>query len=735
MLSVGVLSATVGAQENRLRKHFEDVVTDGPQQHDFYERLVAAEPKLAAAATEPDGDVAAIGEQLSQSLAELLALQDERRQKRQVGKQGLPADYSDRLTTLMLVCCLPDLDWQSLKVNRNGRDIDLMPQLLYLVRSDFGVKSPPLQAAGPTRDIVGRWIETVGASLQGQQAIYWGLQNDLKDPCLTVARRILSQRGGSSLWLRPQDVAVIPSIRESMQRTAVAVVEKWGGESDAWALLKLAYQDDDTEAANVAAGRYRATPRDQALGVLIRMRGLNPLDYRMRESSGLYSNYSFQSLEDQAAARARFKAWWDFLPPWKVEEVTEAADIELDAAINLLLKNEFDDLAAKKRVVNRIEQQPQAAFELLATFNLVSDDQVIVAGVLLDRIASKMAERLYADTPTPAAVGAAREQFARLVGSDAQPPLFDEMVAAEPGLMAAFSAFLDAPELTQAFYGEVLIRLFMRRESALAQRFQQLTNQYVQSRIAAGKPTRAAGLAYPGNLPDDFFASLAAILFVRGEQPLEFPTPLLGLLNRCLYSGLENGTNQQKSPVQEFIRSAGDRGEALGHCLQSACLSADEPAEYPNAFSIALRYQLADPSLRLARRVCDPEFVFPNTAVRGNLLQLAIHSFISFGKAEEDLPRVVSLLKDEQRIGLGGVKRGQLRRYIEVRELALMAAKRMVGRNPEEMEGERITGYCPMRRVVDLDIIDDPERWEKIEQTAADWLVEFSGAADRQIAE
>ena len=92
---------------------------------------------------------------------------------------------------------------------------------------------------------------------------------------------------------------------------------------------------------------------------------------------------------------------------------------------------------------------------------------------------------------------------------------------------------------------------------------------------------------------------------------------------------------------------------------------------------------------------------------------------------------MVSLLKDEQRIGLGGVKAGQLRRYIEVREFALMAVKKMVGRNPAEMKVERITGYCPMRRRVDLDIINDPDQWEKIEPIVDDWVVEFSADKDR----
>ncbi|MEM7396043.1 MAG: hypothetical protein AAF492_27225, partial [Verrucomicrobiota bacterium] len=90
-----------------------------------------------------------------------------------------------------------------------------------------------------------------------------------------------------------------------------------------------------------------------------------------------------------------------------------------------------------------------------------------------------------------------------------------------------------------------------------------------------------------------------------------------------------------------------------------------------------------------------------------------------------DLQALVPLLQDAQQVRLAGFKKGQDRKYIEVREFALMAAKRMIRKNPGVMKNGRVTGYCPIKRFVGLDIISQPERWEEIENVVDQWLVEF----------
>ena len=51
----------------------------------------------------------------------------------------------------------------------------------------------------------------------------------------------------------------------------------------------------------------------------------------------------------------------------------------------------------------------------------------------------------------------------------------------------------------------------------------------------------------------------------------------------------------------------------------------------------------------------------------------------------------------------------------------------MIGRNPEVMRNGRITGYCPVKRFVGVDIIKDPERWIEIEIEVDKWIEEASG--------
>jgi len=292
----------------------------------------------------------------------------------------------------------------------------------------------------------------------------------------------------------------------------------------------------------------------------------------------------------------------------------------------------------------------------------------------------------------------------------------------EPGLVALYSALLDADENKREIFHDALVMAFVRRESELASRFQTRSDEYLKAEYAAGRHPRQPGTVFPGNLKDDFFVSLATLFLIRSDQSLEIHTPLLGLTLKPLTSGISLGVYRQKNPVREFIRTNGDRGEAFTQCLKAACLTARQAEEYTNAFQIALRYRLGDVARALADRVCDPEFEFASEVERGQLLQLAIHSYFSYGNADKDLAKVARLLEDDRQVRLGAYKKGQQRKYIEVREFALMAAKRLTGRKPELMQNGRVTGYCPIKRFVGLDIIKDSDRWSEIKSTVNDWL-------------
>ena len=81
---------------------------------------------------------------------------------------------------------------------------------------------------------------------------------------------------------------------------------------------------------------------------------------------------------------------------------------------------------------------------------------------------------------------------------------------------------------------------------------------------------------------------------------------------------------------------------------------------------------------------------------------------------------------------LGGYKKGQQRKYIEVREFAVMAAKRLSGQNPDIMKNGRATGYCPVKRFIGLDIIKDSSRWDQIKSAVEQWAGESPDEPEEQ---
>jgi hypothetical protein len=62
---------------------------------------------------------------------------------------------------------------------------------------------------------------------------------------------------------------------------------------------------------------------------------------------------------------------------------------------------------------------------------------------------------------------------------------------------------------------------------------------------------------------------------------------------------------------------------------------------------------------------------------------------------------------------------------MEVREMALMAALRLLGQRPQDIGGvDRVTGYCPIRRFTKFDAIRDSDRWTEINSKLSQWIEE-----------
>jgi len=90
----------------------------------------------------------------------------------------------------------------------------------------------------------------------------------------------------------------------------------------------------------------------------------------------------------------------------------------------------------------------------------------------------------------------------------------------------------------------------------------------------------------------------------------------------------------------------------------------------------------------------------------------------------DDLPLLTKVLQNPGQIR-GGYRKEENRPYMEVREMALMAVLRLLGRRPQDIGGvDRVTGYCPIRRFTKFDAIRDSERWTEITTKVLEWVAQ-----------
>jgi hypothetical protein len=143
-----------------------------------------------------------------------------------------------------------------------------------------------------------------------------------------------------------------------------------------------------------------------------------------------------------------------------------------------------------------------------------------------------------------------------------------------------------------------------------------------------------------------------------------------------------------------------------------------------SALRIALYYRLKEQGLELARRILeeDPDFETPRQKTEAELL--AGHVLLVDGREFDSAPHLARVLLDraDQTI-LAARPSKQSRKYIEIREMGLMAMLRILGRKPRDVGGiSRVTGYCPIKRYVGLETIEDSERWAGIIEKIDGWI-------------
>ena len=97
-----------------------------------------------------------------------------------------------------------------------------------------------------------------------------------------------------------------------------------------------------------------------------------------------------------------------------------------------------------------------------------------------------------------------------------------------------------------------------------------------------------------------------------------------------------------------------------------------------------------------------------------------------FGEPAKHLKYLIPLLENKFELRLAGYASKQERKFIEVREFALMAIYRMASLEHPSPSDAKISGYCPIKRFVKLDVVKDPARWLELNEIIAKLRKQYS---------
>ena len=144
------------------------------------------------------------------------------------------------------------------------------------------------------------------------------------------------------------------------------------------------------------------------------------------------------------------------------------------------------------------------------------------------------------------------------------------------------------------------------------------------------------------------------------------------------------------------------------------------------ACNISLRYGFEELGQELAVKILSDYKKFEEIDPQGKLLEFSIHCLLIFGEPAKHLKYLTPLLENKFELRLAGYASRQERKFIEVREFALMAIYRMASLEHPSPSDAKISGYCPIKRFVKLDIVKDPSRWLELNEIIAKLKKQYS---------
>lgn len=645
----------------------------------------------------------------------------------------LPGNFDDRIILQMLVQTLPFLNLSNEPLapfdENNRYNPDLQSRLFSFMQTRLRTRSDQKNSVveqvdkkgSAYRAILSRFCLSARKYPQYYSVIRFCLDKDL-DAALKLARRASDVSDKDDFWKRSLDEedpgeAARARTRESIYRQILPAIEAYGDSSDFPRLLRLIKLNPLVPTK--PTDPYRQASCDQALGTYLKLAQMNPASFLVNAKGyAPYYNYSFIDNASRIEGMERFFRRIDLLSSQEMPP-HESLELETNKRLDRFLSNQNsrydqEDLGffhkSLKSVVSPLlesygqDEDPGRSSKALAALEFLADlEAKRLSGI------KKVDEKslLAASGNLP---GKGMEDFISFLSQSS------------PALVSALIPYLSHPG-EKKFDGMVLDRVFLSCENSVVTKYDTKVRQ-----LALKGVRRQPGKQWPPGIDDVFIGEVAALLYVRASTQRTFPTPPLIRLSSMLSPQL--GVYRTKSPFKEFMYNKGENGELLKQSFATICINTQSYDSMMNALRLCLTYGLRDTGRKLARKACSMADDFEPVRQRPQLLQMAIHNFLTFGVPAEDHPILIDLLEDSTQIRLAGYQKGQNRKYIEVRELALMTLLRIAKNSHSIPKGSQIRGYCPIKRFIPLEIVSDPDKWKELNHMVEELTKKLSGEID-----
>ena len=640
----------------------------------------------------------------------------------------LPANFEDNLVFIMLVLGLEPLDLGSSLMEEYslgtykltiGETFERLFNQRFRRLEPNAPRDQPNEFAsrffqeGDLHPVILNYIRSIKTS----NSVTWAIKTcsalGLKEEGLSIARKTISEPLTSNFWIKNEDKP--PRALYSAYSSACSILYEWGRFDDAELLIKILQGIPPYDIDKNSYWIYLA-------GCSAKLLELNPVDHGFRVRNRKVESFSDQSfpyfsLFDEKNKRdtfTEFLAYIDLTKPFLSVSKNDPKIKATENGVKILIAD--NKPAHKTNALSLISEDPVLAFSYL---NTIDENHSIRGDAIRKYLSLEFAKNF--ETSKKQTLHSLKAKLTKLFGEVGKAQsCFEDLVNSQPKLMMLYDGLISSKGSERELYSQSLYLEYRKVEASLVQEFENKVND------ANAKKLRQPGKVFPPGLDIEFMKTLCALTFIQSEFGKEKNIVAFDRIFPIFTSGLGLGVYKTKSPVLQFIRSNKNLGENLKFFITRLCLESDDYMSLKYACNISLRYGFKELGQELAVKILSEYKKFEEIDPQGKLLEFSIHCLLIFGEPAKHLKYLIPLLENKFELRLAGYASKQERKFIEVREFALMAIYRMASLEHPYPSDAKISGYCPIKRFVKLDVVKDPARWLELNEIIANLRKQYS---------